>query len=277
MIFLIILIGLCVGSFLNVCIYRLPKEMSIIKPASHCPHCNQKIALYDNIPVLSYIILLGKCRNCRERIAVHYPIVEILTAVLFTMVYLQFSFTLDAFLYAFFFCVLIVVAFIDLKYHAIPAYLCFIGLIVGLVVQLIKSFWMVGNYMGNVRFLPIVWSFKGMIVGFGLTYLFKFFGDMFVSLYLQITKKGSIEGEQESLGLGDVDFMGMVGVFMGIQGAVLVFLLAPFLALAYAIFAIIFKRSHLIPYLPYLSLAAIIAFFWGNQIINYAFQFLITR
>ncbi len=277
MIFLVILIGLCVGSFLNVCIYRLPKEMSIIKPASHCPSCNKKIAIYDNIPVLSYIILLGKCRNCRERIAIHYPIVEILTAVLFAMIYSQFNFTIDFFMFMFFFCILIMVAFIDLKYHAIPAYLCFIGLIVGLVVQLIKSFWMVNNYMGNVRHLPIVWSFKGMIVGFGLTYLFKFFGDMFVSLYLQITKKDSIEGEQESLGLGDVDFMGMVGVFMGIQGAVLVFFMAPFLALAYAIFAIIFKKSHLIPYLPYLSLAAIIAFFWGNQIINYLFAFLITR
>ena len=98
-----------------------------------------------------------------------------------------------------------------------------------------------------------------------------FFGDIGIDFYLKLRKQESIEGERESLGLGDVDFMGMVGVFLGIKAAVLVFFIAPFIALLYSIFALIFKKSHLIPYLPYLSLATVITFFWGNKILSFIF------
>ena len=178
----------------------------------------------------------------------------------------------------------IVVSFIDIDYHAIPVYLCLLGIAVGLLFSLAQGNWaagILGDFFrisnGQWPISPFIHSLVGLLFGLGFTYLFKLFGDVFITVLLYFRKKESIEGEKESLGLGDVDFMGMVGVFMGVQGAVLVFFMAPFLALAYAIFAIIFKKSHLIPYLPYLSLAAIIAFFWGNQIINYVFAFLITR
>jgi prepilin signal peptidase PulO-like enzyme (type II secretory pathway) len=111
-------------------------------------------------------------------------------------------------------------------------------------------------------------SLRGLIFGLGFTYLFKFFGDILLNIYLSVRKKESIEGEKESLGLGDVDFMGVIGVFLGIKAVVMVFFLAPFFALVYSLFSLIVKKSHLIPYLPYLSLAAITVFFWGNHILK---------
>jgi prepilin signal peptidase PulO-like enzyme (type II secretory pathway) len=122
----------------------------------------------------------------------------------------------------------------------------------------------------DIRFFPIFQAFKGLLFGLGFTYLFKLFGDIFVSIYLALRKKESIEGEKESLGLGDVDFMGVVGIFLGIKAVVIVFFLAPFFALAYSVLAMVFKKTHLIPYLPYLSLASVAVFFWGNQIMKFA-------
>ena len=263
----VFIFGTLVGSFLNVCIHRLPKDMSIIKPGSHCPHCKAPIHFYDNIPVVSYLILWGRCRKCKEKISFRYPLVEVITGVFFLALYFHSGFSLELIKYMFFFSLLIVVSFIDIDYHAIPAYLCFIGILVGLLfdfvitVNLVKS----GSFSG-LNQLPIYISLKALIFGLGFTYLFKFFGDIFINLYLAFRKKESIEGEKESLGLGDVDFMGLVGVFLGLKAVIFVFFLAPFFALAYSVVAIFFKKSHLIPYLPYLSLAATVMFFWGNQI-----------
>ena len=116
--------------------------------------------------------------------------------------------------------------------------------------------------------LPFVTAMTALIFGFGFSYMFKFFGDIFVALYLSAKKKDSIEGETEALGLGDVDFMGMAAIFLGIKFSILTFFLAPFFALFYAAFAIIFKKSHLLPYLPYLSLGALASFFWGEKILR---------
>jgi leader peptidase (prepilin peptidase)/N-methyltransferase len=171
-----------------------------------------------------------------------------------------------------------VVSFIDIDYHAIPAYLCLLGIVVGLVFSIIESGGVLNVIMDLLRLKdsaiplsPFAKSFGGLLFGLGFIYLFKLFGDVFISLLLHFRKKESIEGEKESLGLGDVDFMGMVGVFLGVKGVILVFFLAPFIAVGYSIFALIFKKSHLIPYLPYLSLATIIVFFWGNKILSFIF------
>jgi prepilin signal peptidase PulO-like enzyme (type II secretory pathway) len=162
-----------------------------------------------------------------------------------------------------------VVSFIDIDYHAIPAYLCVLGIIFGLAYSLFLSFKIIRTGVFSLETIPIVKAFKGLIFGFGFGYLFKFFGDAFVDVYLNWRKKESIEGERESLGLGDVDFMGMIGVFMGIKAVVIIFLLAPFFAIAYSVIALIFKKSHLIPYLPYLSLATVVVFFWGDKILSF--------
>jgi len=274
----IFIFGSCVGSFLNVCIHRMPKEKSIIKPASFCPKCKTPIKWYDNIPILSYFILRGRCRQCNEKISFRYPLVEFITGLLFLVLYMKFGLSLAFAKFIILFCLLIVVSFIDIDYRAIPVYLCLLGIAVGLIFSFIESkgawnilidFFNLIN--GKWPLTPFVHSLIGLLFGLGFTYLFKLFGDCFISLLLYLRKKESIEGEKESLGLGDVDFMGMVGVFLGIKGVILVFFLAPFCAILYSIFALIFKKSHLIPYLPYLSLATIIVFFWGNKILSFMF------
>lgn len=261
--------GSCIGSFLNVCIYRLPKEKSIITPGSSCPKCKALIQWYDNIPLLSYLFLKGCCRNCGKKIPSRYPVVELITAVSFVILYSKLGFSVELIKYLFLFSLLTVVSFIDIKYHAIPVYLCFGGIVIGLFFSLQLTLSLLKSGVYDLGEIPLFTAFKGLVFGFGFTYLFKFCGDIFIDFYLKLRKKESIEGERESLGLGDVDFMGMVGVFLGIKSVVLVFFLAPFLALAYSIFAIIFKKSHLIPYLPYLSLATVITFFWGDRILSF--------
>ena len=263
------ILGTFVGSFLNVCIWRLPKEMSIIKPRSSCIKCKAPVRWYDNIPLLSYIILGGKCRDCKVKISFRYFLVEFITGLGFFVLYTKFGPSLVLGKFIFLFCLLIVVSFIDIDYHAIPAYLCVLGIIFGLAYSLFLSFKIIRTGVFSLETIPIARDFKGLIFGFGFGYLFKFFGDVFVDVYLNWRKKESIEGERESLGLGDVDFMGMIGVFMGIKAVVIIFLLAPFFAIAYSVIALIFKKSHLIPYLPYLSLATVVVFFWGDKILSF--------
>lgn len=261
--------GSCVGSFLNVCIYRLPKEKSLAFPGSSCTKCKTLIKWYDNVPILSYFFLKGRCRKCGEKISLRYPLVELITAIFFLVLYLKLGLTIELAKYVFLFSLLVVVSFIDIDYHAIPIYLCFIGIVVGLGFALWPTLELLKSGVFDLKVLPLYKSFIGLLFGFGFTYGFKFFGDIGLDFYLKCRKQESIEGEKESLGLGDVDFMGMVGVFLGIKAVVLVFFIAPFIALLYSIFAVIFKKTHLIPYLPYLSLATLITFFWGNKILSF--------
>lgn len=258
------------GSFLNVCIYRLPKNISIIKPFSFCPKCRKPIKWYDNVPVLGYLFLRGKCRFCKEKISLRYPIVELITALLFLFLYVKLGLTLDFFKYTFLFCLCIVISFIDIEYFAIPLYLCFLGISAGLVISLTQSIGLVELDM-DFTSLPFYQSIRGLIFGLGFTYLFKLFSDVGLNIYLAARKKESIDGEKESLGLGDVDFMGMVGAFLGVKAVILVFFIAPFLGLGYAIAALVFKKTHLLPYLPYLSLAVLIYFLWGSKILGWIF------
>jgi len=282
-IIIVFILGICVGSFLNVCIYRLPKEKSIIRPASHCPGCEAPVKWYDNIPLVSYILLGGKCRSCKGNIRPRYFLVELITGILFLVFYLKFGFSLLSFNFIFLFSLLILVSFIDIDYHAIPAYLCPVGIVGGLFFSALRSrpydiLFDIARILesSNTGFFrlpysPFINSFIGLLFGLGFIYLFKLFGDVFIILWLYLRKKESIEGERESLGLGDVDFMGMIGVFLGIKGVILVFFIAPFLTVMYSVFALIFKKTHLIPYLPYLSLATLVTFFWGDKILSFIF------
>ena len=267
----VMIFGLCIGSFLNVCIYRLPKEKSVVRPPSSCPKCGNFIQWYDNIPVLSFILLRAKCRNCRVNISWRYPLVEALTALTLVLLYIKFGLSLAFCKFAIFFLLLIVVSFIDIDYHAIPVYFCFIGIVIGFLFSIVETFKMSRFVALDLQTMPVCTAFKGLIFGFGFAYLFKFFGDIFLGIYLHFRKIESIEGETESLGLGDVDFLGMVGVFLGVKGAILTFFIAPFVAIVYAVFAFIFKKSHLIPYLPYLSVGTVVAFLWGDRILKLIF------
>ncbi len=117
---LIFIYGLLIGSFLNVCIYRIPREESIIFPSSHCPNCGTSLKWYDLVPVLSYIFQKGKCRYCGGEISQQYPIVELLNAIMYLFIYLQFGFTLEFLFYAIIFSILIIITVIDLQHMIIP-------------------------------------------------------------------------------------------------------------------------------------------------------------
>lgn len=273
--FIIFISGLIVGSFLNVCIYRLPKEISLVKPSSFCPNCKAPIKWYDNIPLLSYLILGGRCRNCKEKIPFRYFLIELLTGAVFLFTYLKLGLSLVFFKYIVLFSLCIVVSFIDIDYRAIPGWICIFGILSGLIFSLVESFLFLKSQSFtelSLSRMPLVKSFLGLFLCIGLSYFLKLMGDFFLWIWLALRKKESIEGEREALGLGDVDFLGMVGAFLGWKLGFLVFFLAPIVALVYGIYIIVFRKSHLIAYLPFLGIAVFIVSFWGEKIINLFFS-----
>ena len=273
---IVLIIGLCVGSFLNVCIYRLPRELSVVKPSSFCPKCNKPINWYDNIPLVSFIVLGRRCRSCKEPIPFRYFLVELITGAVFLFFYLKYGISFLSVKYVILFSLCILVSFIDIDYRAIPGWICIIGIILGLTISVIETIILFNkNYLFDFKItdFPIVKSIRGIFLCIGLSYFLKLMGDFGLWIYLTIRKKDSIEGEKEALGLGDVDFLGMVGAFLGWQTGVLTFFLAPLVALVYGIYIIAFKKSHLIAYLPFLSLGCLIAVIFGQQIIKFFFPY----
>lgn len=249
-------LGMIVGSFLNVCIYRIPKKISLLWPGSSCIHCNTTIAWYDNIPVFSYLFLKGRCRHCGHNISIRYPIVEIITGFIFWLlfhnIFIVNGESLYTYsLYAIFCCLLIICSFIDLKLHIIPNEITYTGLILAPVASLLclglhnpndslKYFEGSGNQWINC-FLA---SLMGVFIAAGLVFLCGIIGKM-------VFKK-------DAMGFGDVKLMGVIGGFLGWKLGVVTFFLAPFLGLLFGIPKLFLKKEHVIPYGPFLSLAAFI-------------------
>ncbi|MEW6075835.1 MAG: prepilin peptidase [Candidatus Omnitrophota bacterium] len=253
--------GSIVGSFLNVCIYRLPLEQSVITPRSHCPLCKNTIRWYDNIPLLSYVFLRGKCRACKGRISIEYPLVELVTAFCFLFLYSRFSVGFVFSYYALFICGLIVASFVDIAHRIIPDEISVGGLGAGLLLNALKGL-QVSPFAYNPAFL--IHSFIGAVVGGGIIYLTGFLFDL---VYFKLLKKPPVQGETESMGGGDVKLLAMIGAFLGWQKAVLVFFLAPILGLGVGIFNLLAKKDHTIPYGPFLSLAALLSIFWADMLL----------
>lgn len=262
----IFIFGSFIGSFLNVCIYRLPREESIVFPASYCPKCKKPIPWYDNIPFLSYIILRGKCRFCKEKIAFRYFLVELLTALILLIFFLHYGLSFNFFFYSIFVCGLIVASFVDISFRIIPDEISIGGIVIGFFLTIIKSF--------NIR--PLSWrpslilnSFLGIIIGGGIIWLTGFLFDL---VYFRLLKKPPIQGETESMGGGDVKLMAMIGAFLGWNSVLVTFFIAPFLGASVGIINMLVKKDHLIPYGPFLSLAAIISIFWLDKILALFFR-----
>jgi len=264
---IVFIFGSIVGSFLNVCIHRMPKGESVVWPRSHCPKCGKRIPGYDNIPFISYILLGGKCRFCKEGISLRYPFVELLTALLSLALFNHFGLGYAFFLYMVMVWGLIIATFIDIPHRIIPDEVSVGGLIVGFIMVSITGF----NF-GPFRFTftPMLRSFLGIIVGGGVIYLT---GAIFDLIYFKLLKKPPIGGETESMGGGDVKLLAMIGAFMGWKMALLTFFLAPFLGIAFGIVSLITKKDHTIPYGPFLSIAALVSLFWGNKIIQLILPF----
>lgn len=259
----VFLFGAIIGSFLNVCIHRMPQEgYSLIKPGSHCPQCHNPVNWFDNIPVLSYIFLGGKCRFCKGPITIRYVIVELLTAVSFVLFYMNFGMSFNFIMYTIFLCGLIVATFIDIQHRIIPDEISLGGIVVGLVLSALKG---VGSCPLSFSFKPLIGSILGVVIGGGIIYLT---GLCFDLVYFKLLKRPAIQGETESMGGGDVKLLAMIGAFLGWEKAVLTFFLAPFFGAIVGIANLLTKKDHTIPYGPFLSLAAILALFWGNQLIT---------
>ena len=254
--------GSIMGSFLNVCIYRMPLGESVVWPGSHCPKCKKRIPAYDNIPFISYILLKGKCRFCKEKISFRYIIVELLTAIMFVALFAHFGLSYDFFFYMILVCALIVATFIDIQHRIIPDEISLGGMILGFILSAIKGF-NLKPITYNLK--PTIDSFLGIIIGGGIIYLT---GKIFDLIYFKLLKRPPIQGETESMGGGDVKLLAMIGAFMGWQKAVVTFLLAPFLGVVIGVINLIVKKDHTMPYGPFLSLAAILSLFWADKIIS---------
>lgn len=255
--------GSIVGSFLNVCIHRMPEEgYSLVKPGSHCPHCKKPVLWHDNIPLLSYLLLGGKCRFCKQPIRPRYFIVELLTAVTFLLFYNYFGLSFNLFFYLIFMCGLIVATFIDIQHRIIPDEISLGGIIVGFILSSLKgiSFSPFTFHIG-----PLINSLLGIIIGGGIIYSIGFLFDL---VYFKIFKKPPIQGETESMGGGDVKLLAMIGAFLGWERALLTFFIAPFFGAVIGVINLTIKKDHTIPYGPFLSLAAILSLFWADKIIG---------
>lgn len=262
---IVFIFGSIVGSFLNVCIHRMPKGESIVWPRSHCPNCKKKIPGYDNIPFISFILLKGKCRFCKQRISLRYPLVEFLTAMMFIVIFNKFGLSFDFFVYSLFVCGLIIATFIDIKHRIIPDEISIGGMIIGFILSASMGF-AINPFSFSAK--PMINSLLGILIGGGIIYLTGFLFDL---VYFKILKKPPIQGETESMGGGDTKLLAMIGAFLGWQMALLTFFLAPFFGAAVGIINLLTKKDHTIPYGPFLSLAALISLFWYHTIIRLIF------
>jgi len=243
-----VILGAIVGSFLNVCIYRIPSGESIVFPASHCPTCKHPIKIYDNIPIISYGILRGKCRNCGERISLIYPAIELLTAVMSLLLFLKYGLSF-AYLFTFAFaCALIVITFIDLKYQIIPDVITLPG---------IPLFALAAILFMDVK---LTTSLIGILAGGGCLYL--------VALVYQLLTK------REGMGGGDIKLLAMLGGFLGWQSLWFIIMASSLIGAVTGISAMIVKgkdTKYAVPFGPFLSIAAVAYIFWGNTVMNFVF------
>ena len=241
--------GTVVGSFLNVCIYRLPEGESIALPASHCRTCKRPVAFYDNIPLISFLILRGKCRYCRSPLSYQYPLVELLTGLLSLACMIKWGVGYT-FAVSFLFCAaLTVVTFIDVRHQIIPDIISLPGIICGVLISL---------FMPQLRFLD---SLLGAVLGGGILLLIRL-------VYYALTR-------QEGMGLGDVKLLAMMGAFLGWQSLLFIILVASFSGALVGIGVMIIKkrnRRYAIPFGPFLSLGAASYLLCGREIINWYLQ-----
>jgi leader peptidase (prepilin peptidase)/N-methyltransferase len=244
---LVAILGGLWGSFANVCIYRLPKDKGVVSGRSHCPKCKKKIIWYDNIPIISYLILNAKCRNCKSRISLQYPIVEMINILSFLIIYFLFGISLTTIFLMVLGLSFLIIFFIDLKYFIIPNSLTFSMMILGFI----KSF---DPNLDSI-FPNYINSLIGGFFGYGIIFSIIFF-------YKQIRKK-------EGMGLGDAKLLAVIGFWFG-------WISIPFVIFLSSIFALVFvapdlikkkkKMSSQIPFGPYIILATIFYLLFKNNL-----------
>lgn len=243
------IMGIILGSFFNVCIYRIPEGISISHPPSHCYNCNTRLRTLDLVPILSWIFLKGKCRYCGKKISQRYALVELLSGVLFTMIYLEFGHDFTVLYYTILVSLLIIITFIDIDHYIIPNQLILIGCITSLIVNVLGY----GVGVKNSIFAAAICG-GGMLI---LTHLIEL-----------IVKK-------EVMGGGDIKLFTMTGLFLGIKGGILTILLSIYVGAIYGVGTIIYSKiknkeyNSMIPYGPFISVGALITLLYGNNILSW--------
>lgn len=243
------ILGLAIGSFLNVCIHRVPRGGSIVSPGSRCPHCGYVLKWYDNIPVLSYAMLGGRCRGCQAPISIRYPIVEVITMVVFVAHYLVFGPDILLVPRLLFATALIALFAIDLEHHLLPNVITLPGIVVGLAFS---------------AMLPpgLVDAIIGVLAGAGVLWLV---GEAYYRY-----------SGQEGMGGGDVKMLAMIGAFLGWQLMVLTLVLSSVLGSVVGLLVIVFRKGgmkYALPYGTFLSLAALVASLYGRRILDWYMGF----
>jgi leader peptidase (prepilin peptidase) / N-methyltransferase len=240
--------GACIGSFLNVCIYRIPRSESVAFPGSHCPGCGHPIAWYDNVPILSYLLLGRKCRHCQKPISPRYAIVEAVTALLFLGVWLQYGLTPVTPIYLLMVCGLLLATFVDLEHMIIPDRVSIGGMLIGLVLSAAVP----ALHGKDQAWAGLLTSLIGLVAGGG-------------SLWL-VAVLGKMAFKKDAMGFGDVKLLGAIGAFLGWQGVLFTVMLSSLLGSVIGLLFIIGGRHEWqskIPYGPYLALGALIWTLWG--------------
>ena len=244
----VFIIGLIFGSFLNVLIHRLPLGISLFKPlGSSCTHCNYRIKWYENIPVFSYLFLKGKCSNCSNPISIAYPLVELTTALVTLLLYMNYWLNWELIVTIALFYTLIVLSLIDLKYKAVPDYLLIVTVILAILV-------------GDLMYILI---FAG---GFALL-------ELAITFYIQnvkakITKNKELE-TQSALGEGDIPIAGVIGGLLGLHLGISAIFLATLLGLLLSTYNLLSKKEIETPFIPFLSLGLFITFISGFNIFSW--------
>ena len=253
---IVFIFAIAFGSFINVLIYRLPRKISLVSPGSHCPKCDSPIRYSDNIPLLSFILLRGKCRNCGAKISFRYPLIELLAGLLAVISFYHFGPTIKAAETAFLSLVFIPIFFIDLDFRIIPDFFTLPGIVIGVAVSLLPE-----------AFIGWKESIIGLIVGGGLFFVVGTIGEF-------IFKK-------EAMGFGDVKFAAMLGAFLGWKILLLILILGSFLGSVVGVALIILSKSKnkssYVPFGPFLVAAAFISIYFGNAVIQAYVNFVLHR
>lgn len=244
------LLGAILGSFANVCIVRLPRSKSVVWPPSHCPLCDHRLTWWENLPLVSFLILKGRCRRCRGRISVRYPIVELLCIALSVLLWRYFSNPLEYLVYLCLFIVpLVVVSFIDLSHRIVPDVISIPGIFVGIGAHTLLA--------GKGRYgEAAIDSLAGAVAGALFLFL--------VAYAYEKLKK------QEGLGGGDIKLMAMLGAFFGWRAAIFILLMSSVIGSVIGIIFIIILRKDMkfaVPFGPFLALAGIINLFVGDRLV----------
>ena len=248
-ILLFALVGAVVGSFLNVCIYRLPRGQSIVWPPSACPSCRRRLAWFENVPVVGYLILRGRCRTCRAPIGLRYPLVEAVTALMFAAALWYYGPGVLLVSRLVFGCALIVLFAIDLEHHLLPNVITLPGIVIGFAFSFVAG----PGWLG---------SLIGILVGGGILYTI-------AEVYFRVRR-------EEGLGMGDVKMLAMIGAFLGWQLTLMTLMMASFSGSVIGVLMIAARRGDLkyaLPFGTFLAMGAALAAVVGNPLLDWYLRF----